>query len=338
MSAHKQKLRPMGIADILDETVELYKTNFLLLVGIAAFVYVPYSILERYAMSRYALALATSTSFSAASDMTDIILMIGTLLISYAYLLITTPLMTGALTYAISERYLDRKITIIESYKRVFGASIFGKLMCATLVKIAVVIISIILLAIIAAVNFATIAVAGKKFGVIIEIVTVLFVLAAVIAMIYLILRLALLETSIVIEKKKIGDALSRTWDIMQGNIGKCFWLYLIGGIVTAIVSWICSVPTHVLVMSTAFAGGHSVQAVLLLHTAIGAISSTILAPIMSIVVILLYYDIRVRREGFDLEWLANELGEKIAVQNAQMLPQEQSASEPTQPGDSFEE
>ena len=45
MKEGRPRLRPLGIADILDETVELYKTNFLLLIGIAAVVYVPASFL-----------------------------------------------------------------------------------------------------------------------------------------------------------------------------------------------------------------------------------------------------------------------------------------------------
>ena len=40
MKDSTRRLRPMGIADILDETVELYKTSFVLLVGIAAVVVV----------------------------------------------------------------------------------------------------------------------------------------------------------------------------------------------------------------------------------------------------------------------------------------------------------
>ena len=40
------RLRPMGIADILDETVDIYKNNFALLIGITALVYVPFSLLS----------------------------------------------------------------------------------------------------------------------------------------------------------------------------------------------------------------------------------------------------------------------------------------------------
>jgi hypothetical protein len=53
----------------------------------------------------------------------------------------------------------------------------------------------------------------------------------------------------------------------------------------------------------------------------------TLLAPIPAIVAILLYYDIRIRKEGFDLELLANELDQKtreLSAQDITSLPQEQ--------------
>ena len=41
MGTSSNLLRPMGIGDILDGAINLYRRNFLLLIGISAWVYIP---------------------------------------------------------------------------------------------------------------------------------------------------------------------------------------------------------------------------------------------------------------------------------------------------------
>ena len=103
-----RRMRPMGIADILDETVELYKTSFVLLVGIAAVMHVPYSILTQYATVHMIGMTALPTNGKTPTP-SDIFPMLGMLILSYLYLLVAAPFVTGALTYAISERYLGAR-------------------------------------------------------------------------------------------------------------------------------------------------------------------------------------------------------------------------------------
>ena len=327
MSPDKRKMRPMGIADILDETVELYKTSFVLLVGIAAFIHVPYSILERYFMMQQVMTVTAASTAHHEPSMNAVFMMLGTALIAYGYLLVTAPIVTGALTYAISERYLDRKVTILDSFKRVLSWSIFGQLLLAIIIKTAVVAVPLVLIMVaIMVVGFAT-AMSGA--GLILIPVLILFGLAGGCAAFYLMLRLALLEVSIVVERKGIGHAVTRAWTMMPGNMVKCFLLYLIAWVVTGVVTWVCTSPTQGIIMANAATGGHASQAVLILHTVIGAISSTALAPVLSIVTILLYYDIRIRKEGFDLELLASELDARTAAWSAPALPQEQPIAQP---------
>ena len=45
VNATSNLLRPMGIGDILDGAVKLYRDNFLLLIRISAWVYIPFCFL-----------------------------------------------------------------------------------------------------------------------------------------------------------------------------------------------------------------------------------------------------------------------------------------------------
>lgn len=310
----------MGIADILDETVELYKSSFVLLVGIAAVMNVPYSLFERYYSTAQTARILANPGRVPIKDMTAFW---GATAYAIAFLLLTAPIITGALTYAISERYLGRKVTIWDSFKRVLSISILWRLLITIFLKMAVVVFPV---------GLAAMAVGVGAVSMITGHATLLPValgigavgVAVGVGAVYVLLRLAVLEPTIVVERKTIGNALSRAWGCMPGSMVKCFVLLLLGWLVTTAVEAIVSVPTQMIIMAKA---GNVSSTIMFLHVVVGAIASTILAPVMSIVTILLYYDIRIRREGLDLELLANDLDAKtreISAYNTQPLPQEQ--------------
>ncbi len=334
MKERMRRMRPMGIADILDETVELYKTSFVLLVGIAAFIHVPYAILQRYFLTQQMAIMTTTQSADIEKSMNAMFGTLAVALIAWVYLLVTGPIVTGALTYAISERYLDRKATILGSFKRVLSASIFWRLLLAIFLKTAAVMVPVgVVMVGIALVAFAA---TVSSTGLILIPVLIVFGLAGAFAAAYLALRLALLEVAIVVERQGIGHSLTRAWNLMPGSMLKCLALFVIAGLVSSVVEWVCTSPTQGIIMASVATGGKASQAVLILHTAIGAIASTALAPVMSIVAILLYYDIRIRKEGFDLELLAAEMDAKTVAWALPELPHEQPpvqpATEPSPP------
>lgn len=334
MNQNARRMRPMGIADILDETVELYKTSFVLLVGIAAVMNVPYAIFERYF---YTVRFSHFISKPGANvSPTEMAAFLGATILGILYLLVTAPIVTGALTYAISERYLGNKVTIVGSFRRVFSASVFGQLLLAIMIKVAVVVIPTVMVwfaLVMAALSLLVTHSAISPMALLLGALGLVSAFAAA----YLLLRLALVEPTIVVEMKGIGHSLSRTWKLMPGSMVKCFVLLLLSWVVTSIVQMIVGGPTQMLIVTGMAKGGGPSQVILIIHTLIGAISSTILAPVLSIVTILLYYDIRIRREGFDLELLASEMDAKtreIGPRSEQPLPQEQAPVEQAPPGD----
>jgi hypothetical protein len=49
----------------------------------------------------------------------------------------------------------------------------------------------------------------------------------------------------------------------------------------------------------------------MILSGIVQGLAATVVAPLMAAVVTILYYDLRVRKEGFDLERLAESLGDR---------------------------
>ncbi len=320
-----RRLRPMGIADILDETVELYKTSFVLLVGIAAVLYVPYSIFSQYFMTKYYPRLDQQT------NPLDLLPMIGAAVLGGLWVMLVSPFVTGAMTYAISERYLSRQATVGTSFKRVLSWAVFWRLAGAAVANFAVMLAMI---GISAGVIGLCVLVGHWRTEALFAAVplTVILVIGAVFGGCYVLLRLVLLNCTIIVEMRPFIDSIVRAWKLVGGSMLKCLGLLALASIVVSIVSSIVVQPTQTLLTMGMMKGGPPAEWLLILHTLIGATSSTVLAPVTSIVTILLYYDIRIRKEGFDLELLASELHAKSRQASGwtpQPLPQEQTVQLP---------
>ncbi len=104
------------------------------------------------------------------------------------------------------------------------------------------------------------------------------------------------LPMTVLFENNKVGDAISRSRDLADGNGTRIF--SLLGGVFL----FVFIASTTLLQLATAVA-----------HSAVGAavatlILTTAISPFSTIVATLLYYDIRIRKEGYDIELMAQAL------------------------------
>ena len=100
---------------------------------------------------------------------------------------------------------------------------------------------------------------------------------------------------------KSSTDALRRSWDLTKGFRGKALVLWLVSfGLVLVVV-----IGAAVLGAAAGAAAGGIDTAV----TVLIALVSLLIYPLITSVFTLFYYDLRVRKEGFDLEVLSGQLG-----------------------------
>lgn len=314
----------MGIADILDEAAELYRGNFALLVGIAAVIYIPYFLL---------MGLIPDPSIDKSSM--DITPLLGFVAVALFFALVMEPIVTGALTYAISDRYLGRPTSIGYCFRRILRASVFFPFMLTILIKSLIVGLPVaFIVMLIAAVAAMVVGVSGGGVMAVVMGVMVGGVLGigAVVWLIRLWVRFALVEPAFIIEARGIGHALRRTWYLMGGNLVKGFVVLLVAGIVASVVPQIVTMPTQMMLLPGKAGSPPPSMVITVIHMVISTVAFTLMMPVMSIVTILLYYDIRIRKEGFDLELLANELDTRTRqfnVGDVTALPHEQSSPQP---------
>lgn len=321
------RLRPMGFADLLDETIELYKRNFVLLVGIAAFLYVPYFMLQ---------SLVQEPSLGGGrdpqlQDMVPYLVIIG---LSGLFYLIASPIVTGALTFGISERYLERETSIKTCYARILKRSVFVPFLLANLLVLVAVVGAgaIPLAAIFGGVALTVVGSSGSSgvmvMGAVLIAVGVIFIGLPV----YVMLRLTLVAPVFMIEMPGIGGSLRRSWELMRGHMLKVLGLLLIVAVAGAILQGVGAVPLGLSSVQNALSGSEPSKAIVVLTSLLQTILGTVLFPVSSIVIILFYYDMRIRKEGFDLELLASELDQKtrqFSAQDITILPQESLRDQP---------
>ncbi len=97
-------------------------------------------------------------------------------------------------------------------------------------------------------------------------------------------------------------DAFGRSWELTRGFKWKVLWLAVVAVLLTNML------PSLVFRgLGAAFLG--SVPPLGVALTAVGYVASVVLAPVLAAVITLMYYDLRVRREAFDLQVLGQQLG-----------------------------
>lgn len=326
------RLRPLGFADVLDEAIELYKSNFVLLVGIAAFLYVPYTLLT--------MSLQNPRVELESAKFTDFIPLFLLVLVSMVFYVVAAPIVTGALTYGISERYLDRETSIAACYRRMLKASVFFPFLWTNvLVFLALIGASVVPIAVFAAAiafMFSTTGTANTLAIIGEVLICAMLAIPAIAVPIYVWARLLLVAPAFVIEMRGPIGSLVRSWQLMKGSVLRAFGLMLIVVVVVSILQAIISAPIAVIAGLGQLQGAESSRTLVVLNGLVQMILSTVLAPLTSIIVILLYYDQRIRKEGFDLELLARDLAassEQALAYGAAALPQEQLTKQPEEAG-----
>jgi len=98
-------------------------------------------------------------------------------------------------------------------------------------------------------------------------------------------------------------DALRRSWDLTKGFKGKAFVLWIVS---FALLFVVVLGAGALGAAAGALAGGLDATVTVLI-----ALVSLLIYPLITCVFTLLYYDLRVRKEGFDLEVLSSQLGSR---------------------------
>ncbi|MEM7030472.1 MAG: hypothetical protein AAF629_12960 [Chloroflexota bacterium] len=288
------QLRPLSVAQLLDQAVRLYRNNFLTFVGILAIVLIPLTILQLLiggAMFAFTGNIFDPANISNVEDM-DAVFIIGFLGIALTTILsivLIQGLATAALTRAVASNFLGETIGIMDAY-RLIGNSWLSLLLALFLS--AIIAFGLFIWFLIPCVGWLTGLGILMFFGLVI---------------------VPLIAPIIVLEKQAASKSIRRSWDLSRRRFWPVFGFVLVLALFSyLIIGGPASLVTFVTQIAFAdiFLSNPALQFILqtVLQSVVSLLGSLIFLPLQLTAYTLLYLDLRVRTEGLDLEILANSL------------------------------
>ena len=290
------------VGQLLDAAFTLYRRNVGLILAITAVVQVPLAVFTYLAYQFTGIATTTDRiqqlntrggiTRQELSDLTPalVTLFAVTFAVVLVQALVVQPIATAAMTRAVGDVYLDRAPTVGGAYRAV--ANRIGAVVgVATLLFLT----GLGLIAVALGITLG----AALVFGQAGLALLVLVIPAAVILAIFIYTRWLFAAPIVILEQKGAVDALRRSWNLVRGSSPRVFGITLLVGLITAILS---AIIAALLTVATQFGDAN---ARLVLNQFASLVVAVLIQPISFIVVVLLYYDLRIRREAFDIEMLA---------------------------------
>jgi hypothetical protein len=265
-------LHPMTLGEVLDRTFTLYREHFGLFVGIAA---LPNLVMLVF---RFGVLLITRTTASGQAPNLASPGFLGGVVLgalgSVVLLLVLVGISQAATISAVSDLFLGRETSVRNSYAAAKG-------------HILTVIVIMILSGLATGIGFIFLIIPG----------------------IYLACRLAVSVPVSVVENDSPVQSMERSMELTKDYAGQMFLLLLLVFVLTYVVAVLLQFPVMFFAISAAMAK-HQVSLGVTTYSYIAEfLSQVLVGPIGTISAALMYYNLRVRKEGFDIQHLMNSLG-----------------------------
>ena len=108
---------------------------------------------------------------------------------------------------------------------------------------------------------------------------------------------------AIVVEGQRAGGAMGRSWNLVKRRlwpvVGIVLLAWIIDGVIGTALSWVLELPANLM------------PAGWLVRIAGESAINVLTAPFIAIVAVLIYFDLRIRHEGFDLQVMAGEVARR---------------------------
>lgn len=267
-------LRPLSVGELLDVAIKVYTRNALTLWKIVALIVFPVNVLAAL------VTLSTlpdevfdpdfGTQPGTLTD-DDLMTIVAAQVIVAVVALITVVVATGACMKVVSDVYLGKKP----------GAG-------------------------------SSLRFAGKRVHSLVWIALLTFVLATlglaglIVMGVWLWVSWTVAPPVLLLEGRKGFKALRRSFRLVKGRWWPVFGATLVGAMLTGIVGVGLGALTAPLTFTDS---GDNLTLTIVVDTIVNTISGVLTTPFQAALVAIIYFDLRVRKEGFDLELLAQRIG-----------------------------
>jgi hypothetical protein len=281
------RFRPMPLPELLDELFRLYRRHFSLIVGVALLVAVPgliWSLVTgtyKLNSASYANLFTTTGTTTPTFNNQQFSNLVGALSLGALGGFILLPISVGAVYRAVTDVALGRPATI-------------GSVLRETLARYFP-LLGLIGLGILLFIGW----IIAETIGFILLILPGFAVFCAAV---YLAVRWSLVVAAMMAEDIGPIRGLRRSWNLVSGSWWRTFGILLIVTILQLIITYGLFILFGVI--AALFTAGDFQAAVVQVG---GTLLGAVVSPITTIAVTLLYFDLRVRKEGLDLDQLAQQ-------------------------------
>lgn len=293
-------LRPLGLGEVLDGAVRAIRANPGVMFGLSAVVVTVavalQTLVQLYVTSLLGPALADlpimgDLSSADSAAMAESLSTSGGQVLTAPLLVPVTSVLTGLLIVSVSRSVLGQRVPLREVWRsrRVWLVVGFGLLqLVVPLVVVAAWLAGVVAL-VVAGYDGAAVGV-GLVGG-----------LGLFAASVWLTARTLLVAPALMLEGKRFWPTVARAWRLTRGSFWRLLGIYLLSNLLVTVLMYLFVMPAAVLAGILTVTSGDDTLTVL--ASALGqVVGLTLSTTFLAAVVALLYVDVRIRREGLDLE------------------------------------
>ena len=275
-----------GVGALIDEAFKVYRANFLTFIALMA--------LPQVANVLSSVFFGWDT---APTILIGFVLVVATIVLSIVA--------TAAIAFGVARHYTRGRADFGESLSHAFQVAILliAQAIVVTVVAIGLLLAGILLLvfgAIAAGDDGGAMAIAFIIFG-------ILLVITGLAVVIWIGVHWFAAAYAVVLEGKGPIAGLGRSWNLVRGSWWRVLGITLLVGIIAIFAGFVIALPVGVIVGLALWAAGAEGAVWTLIGSLPGAVATVLVTPFAYIAGVLLYFDLRVRKEGFDLDALAAE-------------------------------
>ena len=321
-------MRPLSFGEILDVGIKIFTRNATTLLKLVAIIIIPVQIISALIIFSTGVDPNDPNSLFSQSAVGEVELNTGNIYrwsAAFVALIvvnfIATSLATAACYKAVGDAYLGHK----PGWRESLGYG-FRRLHSVIWVTFLIAFFSVAIggsAAVLLGVMTAAIGEAGALIG-------ILLLFGVVPLIVWLYNAWAVSVPALLTEGQRGSNALKRSFRLVRGRwwlvFGVMFVTSLIAGVVSMIITGIPAV---------ALRGGlgDSELAEATINAFAGGVASILTTPFIAAVTVVLYFDLRVRKEGFDLHLLAQQMGTEAPESLPDIFPAPYAPYPPPPPG-----
>ena len=303
------ELRPLSLGELLDRTFRLYRDHFWLFVGIMAIpsaLSIPFMAVF-FSMNGTGMGGAQPSPAAIGGMILFALLFFCLFIVIYSFAI-------GATTFAVSEAYLGRTMTVREAYAKVRGNfwRIVGVVSVAMARAYGMLILLAIGIALLVGISVGIMAAVGRgqsrqAVAIVVGVLMIGAYLVGIGFWLWWALRYAVSIPALLLERVGVLAALRRSVQLTRGRR----WQILVAVMLCSTIAYVGAIVFQgpfFMTMIFSMRSGTFPEWLAYAMAMSGAIGGAITGPVLLIALVLCYYDTRIRKEAFDLQFMMTSL------------------------------